>query len=263
MTAASAASGDLYASLAGYYDLDFGALDDDLGLYLGFAQRGAGPVLELGAGAGRVSLALAAAGHEVIGVDTSEAMIELARTKARELSVDARTRFVLADMRSFDLGRRFELIVVPFSSFRHLLTPGDQAATLERVRAHLAPGGLLVLDLPAWHALSWEPVPGPLQLEWTRPHPATGALVTKLTAVRPEPAAQLQHLTIIYDVRDADGVVRRVLTEMPLYTYTRRELELLFDRAGLAPAGWYGSYDLAPYDSDSRRLIAVAAPREV
>ncbi len=250
------ASADLYAPIAAFYDLDLDGFDDDIGLYLGFAERRGGPVLELGSGTGRVALALAELGHDVTGIDASEAMIGPARAAARRRGLEA--QFVLADMRSLDLGRRFGLIICPLSGFRHLLTPNDQAAALAGVRRHLAPGGLLVLDLPSWHDLPWEPHPGPLVLEWTRSHPESGHLVSKFVSVRPEPAAQLHHLTIIYDSHDGEGIVRRAMAELPLYTYTRRELELLFDDAGLTPAGWYGSYDLEPYTSDSRRLIAVA-----
>lgn len=249
-------SWDPYGPLAEFYDLDLGDFDDDLGLYLGFAKHAEGPVLELGCGTGRVALALTAEGHEVTGIDLSEAMLEVARAKAAQF--ERSPEFTHADMRSFDLGRQFALAIVPLGGIRHLLTLEEQTSTFASVRHHLVPGGLLVLDLPAWHTLPWEPEPGPLHLEWTRRYDQGGATVTKFSSVHPDPAAQIQYLTMLFDEHDPDGVVRRLSVEMPLYTFTRSELKLLLDQAGLAPVGWYGSYDLGPYDSNSARLIVIA-----
>ena len=115
------------------------------------------PILELGCGTGRALLPVARDGHEVTGIDLSERMLDVCRAKLlREpAAVRERVRLLVADMTSFDLGRRFALVTVPFASFQHLLTVEQQLACLERCRAHLLPRGLLVLDLP-------NPDPAPL-----------------------------------------------------------------------------------------------------
>ena len=71
-------------------------------------------------------------------------MLDIARRKAAAAGVNV--RWVTADMRTFHLDRRFGLVIIPFRSFLHLLTDEDQAACLERVRAHLMPGGRFALN---------------------------------------------------------------------------------------------------------------------
>ncbi len=121
----------------------------DAAWYARLARRIGGPVLEGGCGTGRVAWALARDGAGVVGFDRSVPM--LARAEAKRASEPLRTRglarFVEGDFRTFDLGRRFPLAVVPFRAFQSLLTPEDQRRALRRFRAHLRPGGRLVLDL--------------------------------------------------------------------------------------------------------------------
>ena len=105
----------------------------------------AGPVLELGCGTGRVTIPVAVAGVDVTGLDNSDSMLRRAHRKSAEARVDV--RWVEGDMRVFDLSRRFALIYVPLAGFAHMRGPGDAAACLDRVIAHLAPGGRLSIDL--------------------------------------------------------------------------------------------------------------------
>jgi SAM-dependent methyltransferase len=117
--------------------------------YARLARRTGGPVLEGGCGTGRVAWGIARAGVEVVGFDRSLPMLVRAEGKRASLPPRARSlaRFVRADFRTFDLGRRFPLAIIPFRAFQSLLTPEDQRRALRRFREHLRPGGLLVLDL--------------------------------------------------------------------------------------------------------------------
>lgn len=131
-----------------------------------FAARAAetgGPVLEGGCGTGRVSLAMARAGVEVVGFDRSAGMLARAELlRSREpAEVAARLALVAADFRDFELGRTFPLAVVPFRAFQSLPTPEDQAACLRRFHAHLEPGGRLVIDIfdPRFEYLVPEVIP--------------------------------------------------------------------------------------------------------
>ncbi|GMU54997.1 MAG: hypothetical protein AMXMBFR33_41430 [Candidatus Xenobia bacterium] len=103
------------------------------------ATQGTGPVVELGFGSGRVGLELARCGHEVIGVDRSEAMLEQARErlKGERPETRERVRLVQASMTDFELDFKSHLIYVPFSAFLHLRTQAEQRACLRQVRKHL------------------------------------------------------------------------------------------------------------------------------
>ncbi len=108
--------------------------------YERLATQGIGPVVELGFGSGRVGLELARCGHEVIGVDRSEKMLERARyqLEAEKPETRARVRLVQASMTDFELDLETHLIYVPFSAFLHLRTQQEQRACLRQVRKHLA-----------------------------------------------------------------------------------------------------------------------------
>ncbi len=86
---------------------------------------------------------LADRGYAVTGVDASLGMLRVARRKARGRPDLA---FVQADMRSFDLGRRFDVAVCMDDAFTHLLTERDLLSHLRTVRRHLSPGGVYLFE---------------------------------------------------------------------------------------------------------------------
>lgn len=129
--------------------LDVHLFEDHVPFYVARAVESGGPVLELGCGTGRVSLAMAEAGLPVTGMEPAAPMLAIARAKRASAApaVQNRLEFVAGNMTDFDLGRIFPLIIVPFQVFQELLTVCDQRAALRCIRAHLPPGGRLVFDL--------------------------------------------------------------------------------------------------------------------
>jgi SAM-dependent methyltransferase len=119
---------------------------------IAFYRRLAGPrplaILEVGCGTGRVAWPLAEDGHRVLGVDLSPAMLAQAERKAVDHGADVRSRvsFVSGDMRDLALGRRFDLILLPYRVFNHLLTEEDQERCLAALRVHVEPHGRVILD---------------------------------------------------------------------------------------------------------------------
>ena len=143
--------GEDWGSIARIYDLEHPtARGAELRFWDEEARARGGPVLELAAGSGRVAIGLARKGHDVTGLELSPGMIERAESRTAHLApeVRQRLRWVQGDMTRFDLpGERFSLIFVAYNSFWLLQTLAKQRACLARVRAHLAPGGRLALDL--------------------------------------------------------------------------------------------------------------------
>ena len=119
--------------------------EGDLAFYLRQARRTGSPILELGCGTGRISLPLAQAGFDVIGLDQSPSMLLVAREKAKRSPRPV--RFVRGNMARFQLRRRFRLVLIPYRAFQHLLTPTDQRRCLRCVHRHLAREGRLVVHL--------------------------------------------------------------------------------------------------------------------
>jgi len=97
-------------------------------------------VLEVACGTGRVAKHLARDGVEVVGLDLSSAMLDVAREKSVGMS---NMRWVNADMRSFELDETFGLVIIPGHAFQNILTAVDQIACLESIKRHLVPLGVL------------------------------------------------------------------------------------------------------------------------
>ena len=127
-----------------WHDVECGAYGEDLPLWRELAAACDGPVLDVGAGTGRVALHLAGRGHAVVALDRSPALLAALRERAAGLPVE----IAEADARSFDLGgRRFGLILVPMQTVQLLGGADGRAAFLARAAAHLAPGGLLAIAI--------------------------------------------------------------------------------------------------------------------
>lgn len=123
------------------YDME-DASDTGVVFYSALAQEAGGSVLEIACGTGRVAIPIARLGFPVTGVDIVPGMLERARSKSVGLPV----RWVAGDARSFDLHEHFRLIFLTGNAFQAFLTNDDQAAVLQRVRAHLHPEGLFAFE---------------------------------------------------------------------------------------------------------------------
>jgi SAM-dependent methyltransferase len=204
-----------------------------------------------------VALHLARRGHSVVGVDDSPQMLARCRA-ALDGETRDRVRLVEADVRAFDLGEAFELVLCAFGSFEQLLTADDQVRALACAARHLSPEGVFVAELRALTAIDWSGDPGTLVHDWTRRDPATGDLVTKLRSTSAAAARQVTLDTIIFDRVGADGVVRRRVLDVTLRAIGRHEIELLLTRAGMRLLHVYGAHDLSPYEDASDTMIVVA-----
>jgi len=245
-----------FDALARYYDWEHAGFQDDVAMYLGFAKRTGGPILELGCGTGRLLGPLLAEGFRVVGVDGSAEMLTVARARLERDGLAQRVALHHADMRSFSLNERFPFAFVALDSFGLLARRSDQHAALVQAARHLLPGGLLVIDVANGNLRGGEPR-HELMLQHSGPEPTTGRPLSKWTARRTDLAAQTDHFTYAYDEVQDDGTVKRWTTTLELRYFGRFELEMLLERAGFGVEALYGSYDLAPFDSTSERLIAV------
>src|SRR5689334_8041907 len=144
-------------------------------------------VLELACGTGRLALPVARWGRvqvpdfTLVGLDSSPALLDRARARleAAGLGLPAAVRFVEGDMRDFDLGEPFDLIILGFNALAYLHTLDDQLNCLQATRRHLAPGGRVGLDLlvplASFLAESQAPHP-PSRIELDHAVPEAGVL---------------------------------------------------------------------------------------
>jgi len=226
------------------YDL-FHSGTTDLPFYLGCARRFGGPVLELGAGTGRVLIALAEAGHEIVGVELSAAMLETASAKiVKNPTAAARIRLVEADMKNFAIQQTFSLVMIPARAFQFLLTPADQRATFDCIRRHLVPGGHLVIDLfdPNFEGL----LTLDFRNRFTREvqGPRSGHRFRRSVVARDvDWVLQTLNETLRIEELDNDGnVVDSEESSWALRWTMRQELAYLFELCGFEPVEQYSDF---------------------
>jgi SAM-dependent methyltransferase len=133
-----------FSRLVVWHDVECGSYRADLPLWRELAAVEAGPVLDVGAGTGRVALDLARAGHGVTALDREPELLEA--LAARAGSAGLRVETVVGDATRLALGRRFGLVIVPMQTIQLLR---ERAPFLDAARRHLEPGGLLALAIAA------------------------------------------------------------------------------------------------------------------
>jgi len=244
---------------------DFGLLYDsvplyaarqDVGFYVEEAKTAPGPVLEVGCGTGRILLPIARAGGSITGLDGSRQMLERCRANlaAEPAAVQERVKLVLNDMRTFDLGATYSLIIAPFRVVQHLTTIDDQLRFLATVAGHLAPQGRLIFDVfnPRFDMLvgagggEREDTP-----EQRLPDGRTFRRAYRVVRVRW--LDQVSEAELVYYV---DGT--RYVQAFEMRWYLAAELRNLLARAGFRVREMYGDFARGPLVDGCPELVVVA-----
>jgi SAM-dependent methyltransferase len=216
-----------------------------------------GPVLELGCGTGRITLPLARAGAQVVGIDRSAPMLRRARQRLRRAKLQSRIALLRGDIRHLPFGRRsFPLVLAPYGILQSLLREADLAATLEAVARVMPKGGTfgleLVADLPAWQEYERR-----VSLRGRR---AGGSQISLVESVRQDRA---KHLTLFdqeFVERRGRRVERRCFT-LAFRTLSVPQMTRRLDRAGFSVTALLGDYQGGPWDPRAEVWIVLARKR--
>ena len=241
-----------------WHDVECGSYTADLPVWRELAERTGGPVLELGAGTGRVALDLAERGHEVTALDSDPALIEelAARADNAGLGVDT----VLADARRLPreaadtegpgparpaIGPGFALVIAPMQFLQFVGGPAGRAHVLRGVARALRPGGLFATAVSALDdAVPPEDAEPPLpdvgeRGGWVysslpldvRPEPGGVAVERLRQVVSPKGRLTEEHHTQVLDSLDPAGLQREA-AEAGLTTVARHLIPPTPDHVG-------------------------------
>ncbi len=235
---------------AKYYDLMYKKYIEDINFYKKLAANTKGKVLELACGTGRIYLNLLEAGVDVYGVDISKNMLNVLKSKAKKKGLKPKVK--KADMRNFKFDIKFSLIIIPFSSFLHILSQEDQIKTLKNIRKHLTKNGLFALDI-------FHPDPKYIVKNFNR---------ERLNQVFKIGGQRAELWEKSYFIDEPNQIVRfdrklkvkgRTIWK-DSFTITliyKKEFELLLRIAGFKRWKVYGGFDLKPFKSFKQKMVWI------
>ena len=240
-----------YEGVAEFYDLF--ADNEDLPFYLEYARKQNSPILDLAAGTGRVTFALAFEGFEVTALERSPSMLSVFRERLENtpLEVTNLIEVIDGDMTEFSLDTKYSLVIIP-ASFGHALTTEQQLSTLSCIRNHIRDDGVFILDL----------FPGGVMNEHSTfvDSPATlpdGRTVTRLGIINIDHAKQSLHIHLRFRVENSDGKIEEINVVSNAAVIFNREAELLLRIVGFEILEEFGGFDKRPYTTDSGRRILI------
>lgn len=249
---------DAMDRIARFFDLEFADYGDDLPVLEAYAARSGGPILELGCGTGRALIPLAQAGYDITGVDLSLTMLQIAQAKAKASGAAKRITLVAGDYAEVELGGPYRFAFTVMNTFLHLPDQAAQMRALNHWRQHLAPRGLLLIDILHPDPATLAGLDGRLELARTWTDPESGRVTIKFLARTADLAEQTLYIHHIYDEIEPDGHVQRTVAPYTLRYLWRFEAALLLEKAGYTLEAIYGGWDMGPFESASERMILVA-----
>ncbi|HEU0303652.1 MAG TPA: class I SAM-dependent methyltransferase [Gaiellaceae bacterium] len=231
-----------YDSIARLYDPWSRSVTEDVAFYVEEAAPAApGPVVELGVGTGRIAVPVAAAGVDVVGVDSSAAMLEICREQAELAGVARRLDLRLGDYRSPPVRERVELVLCPFRAYLHLHDDEARLEALGAARDLLLPGGRLVFDVFA---------PSHQDIDETH-----GRWLEREPGIFERADWDVDRRVLTLSLRGPDGE-----TTMDLAWVSQAEWRTLLEAAGFVVDACYGWFDRRPWAGEEDSIwIATRA----
>ncbi|CAN5645223.1 class I SAM-dependent methyltransferase [soil metagenome] len=241
-----------YDPLADLYDFEY-VHDYDVPFWLALAKREGGPVVEWGAGTGRIAVPLAEAGFGVTAVEVSEKMFEKGRKKSGSV------QWVRADMRSAKLDRRYRLAVCGFNSFLCLTNVNDALDFLRNAWEHLEPGGLLGIEVSAFSPEELAEDPGGPERQHDFTHRLPEGKLERFSLSEYDAASQLLRMRLFYELYSGDGELRnRMAHDLEIRVANRDELMLMVRMAGFEVEKIYGGFEGEEFGARSDHLVILA-----
>ena len=246
---------------ADWYDVDYAGYVGELPFYVRLCERFVGVgdvVVEVGAGTGRLSLALARNGRRVHAVEPAASM---RGRLLQKVANHPELHIVVEDGLAENFGPSSSpprLIVFPFNGLLHIADRATLDRSLRHIHHRLADDGRLAVDItgPYWETIrrgriGWGRVD-------ERVHPVSGRRFLTCDRSAYDPASRTMRIDIRYALVDDDVVIQTALTQ---HMWTTTEVLNAVENAGFVVDEAFGDVDFSAYDEGSPRLLLHARRR--
>jgi trans-aconitate methyltransferase len=245
---------ELYPScFARFYDFIYAKIRSEVDheYFLKKIKETHGKILEVGVGTGRLFLDGLKAGADIYGIDVSPAMLEILTAK---LDRKEHYRVSQQDIRDFDMGFRFNLILAPFRVFMHLIETADQITALDHVYDQLVDGGTFIFDLyvPAPKLLS----SGLNEVLDFEGEFKPGNFIRRYVTSKNDLIRQVNHLTMRFDWNEGDQAYSEIW-DSKMRFFFRYELEYLLEKSKFRSFSIFGDYQENPLSFESKDFVVV------
>jgi len=232
----------IYDSIRSHVDTDF---------YLKRIRQTRGPVLEIGCGTGRFFSQAIELGADIYGIDISKSMVNVLLGKIQS---EHHKRISIQSATNFRFPFKFDLIIVPFRVYSHLLTVEEQLSALNNAFEHLSDNGRLIFDV-------YVPNPGMIAsgLENVTDFKGEfepGKKISRIVTMKADIVNQISDITMTFKW-DQDGRERVEMWNFKFRFYFRFELEHLIARSKLTLEKIYGNFEEGDLTGDSQEFIVI------
>lgn len=207
-----------------------------------------GLLVELGCGTGNLTRRLAAKGYDMIGVDLSAEMLELACRK--EAEANAGILYLHQDMRSFELYGTVKAIVSICDSLNYILTEQELLQVFRLINNYLDPGGIFIFDLNTIY--KYQTVIGDTTIAENR---ESGSFIWENVYDQKE---QLNEYDLTLFIKEADGRYRKHQETHYQRAYSLEVVRRLLETSGLQFLTAYDAFTREPPKAESERVYMIA-----
>ena len=252
---------EYYGMIAEFWDLFRGDTStwEDRFFYLATVKKFGQPALDIGCGTGRILLDFMQQGIDIDGVDNSPDMLALLKQKAEKLNLNPTV--YQQEMYELSLPRKYQIILVPSSSFQLLLDEMLPPLAMDRFYEHLLPGGILVMPfMTLWKQGD------PLESEFTREavRPEDGATVRRWQYSRFDPETNLEDAIDRYEiVRDGNVIASEEHKQSPATrSYTQEQAVALYQKAGFRDIQVFHEFTFEPVKPEDDTFCVLGVKPE-
>lgn len=207
-----------------------------------------GLVLDLGCGTGTMTEILAGYGYDMIGVDDSEDMLELAMDKRLKSGHDI--LYLMQDMREFELYGTVAAVISVCDSINYVTEEEDLLRVFSLVNNYLDPEGIFLFDFNTEY--KYRDVVGERVIAEDRED------VSFIWYNEYDGEEHLNYIDLSVFVQEEGDLFRKFEEEHVQKGYTLEQIQSLLHRAGLVFLQAYDGYTMEPARADSERIVVAA-----